>query len=118
MKRLLWVALIVVVVVWVTGVFDGEPRKTEESSEHRVEKTKPVNVTHALAQCVDRSARQGEYSSYDGGKSAVHLLEDACGDELVAWIDDCKTHPPVNDEESCLRIAAIAAQASLKTYNK
>jgi hypothetical protein len=69
-----------------------------------------------LTQCLISKARYGQYSSYDGGKSARVLLEQACPVEYVGWIESCEKN--ADTRNSCVMKASILAQTAIKLLNK
>jgi hypothetical protein len=69
-----------------------------------------------LSQCLLPKIQYGQYSSYDGGKSALNLLEDGCVNESSRWIEACVASG--NTRENCNEKAVILAQASIKMMGK
>jgi len=71
----------------------------------------------ALRYCVMPKAQYGQYSSYDGGKSASSLLLRECPTESRAWIAHCERTSGTDNRE-CTRRALIFAQIVLKLFGK
>ena len=68
--------------------------------------------------CISANAQKGNYSSFDGGKSAQTTLEEDCTSEYLAWVESCTNAKAGNTQNGCVLKAAIAAQAALKMHNK
>ncbi|MGB6686834.1 MAG: PH domain-containing protein [Terracidiphilus sp.] len=69
----------------------------------------------ALTDCLVSSAQNGQYSSFDGGKSATKLLAD-CPDQWKEYIDACMRSGDADG--NCTLKSAILAQTALKLLNK
>jgi len=69
-----------------------------------------------LFECLAPKAQYGEYSSYDGGKSAGELVTRKCFDESEAWIKSC--HSTGDSEDICLAKALGIAQLVIKQFGK
>src|SRR6266581_2841069 len=65
-------------------------------------------IDKQLLQCLMPKAQYGQYSSYDGGKSARILLEQECTHEYLAWIKSCVAAGDTQD--NCILKVAIIAQ--------
>lgn len=76
--------------------------------------TDPKN-DRALAGCLLKEAERGAYSSLDGGRSTVAML-DVCQTEVSRWIDTCIAGGDTVD--SCVTKMAILGQATLKLVGK
>lgn len=74
-------------------------------------------VDRQFDRCLLREGKNGSYSSFDGGKSAVILFFVACKNEYLAY---CKAHPewPDAGPNNCKVYAAIQAQMALKLLDK
>ena len=69
-----------------------------------------------LLACLMPKAGYSQYSSYDGGKSARHLLLEDCRDEYMIYLNLCLAEG--NKKQGCVLASAAAAQLALKTFNK
>ena len=69
-----------------------------------------------LTYCLMPKAQYGMYSSFDGGKSAASLLQNACPTQYLAWVESCIASG--DTKESCVTKAAIIAQTAIKMFNK
>lgn len=79
--------------------------------------SKPAkDIDQEFTRCLMPAVQYGQYSSYDGGKSAVKLLLEKCHHENLNWVAHCKSHGESDD--SCQMKALIAAQAILKMFGK
>lgn len=74
-------------------------------------------VTKQMLYCVVPEAQYGQYSSFDGGKSAGKILE-KCWKEALAFVDDCIKTEGHHDKETCQWIATITVQQSIKSFGK
>ena len=74
-------------------------------------------IERQFERCLLRESKNGSYSSFDGGKSAVILFAVACKKEFLAY---CKAHPewPDAGPNNCKVYAAILAQMTLKLLDK
>ncbi len=71
-----------------------------------------------MTYCLLPEAQYGQYSSFDGGRSALKLLE-KCGSEVAAFLEECeKTNGQPDADKTCLTTAAIAAQVAIKSFGK
>ncbi|MGA2989546.1 MAG: hypothetical protein ABSD88_03645 [Candidatus Korobacteraceae bacterium] len=73
-------------------------------------------LSKQLIYCLMPKAQYGQYSSYDGGKSAASLLQDACPSEYLAWVNNCKRLG--TSERQCILAAAVTAQKVIKSFGK
>lgn len=133
-KALFWAVFIGLVVgiplIWfLSGWTDTlEAQHHRDASESQVQQQ---NVTPApgkipsseegdvdsnLTYCLLPKAQYGEYSSYDGGKSARHLLQDECPNEYMAWEESCEAHGDTSN--NCVLKSMIIAQAAIKKFGK
>lgn len=79
--------------------------------------SKPAkDVNRALTQCAMPAAQYGQYSSYDGGKSALKLVQDKCQQEFLDWRADCESQG--DSKDSCGMKGLIAVQVVLKMFGK
>jgi hypothetical protein len=69
----------------------------------------------AFTDCISSRATSGQYSSLDGGKSAMRLLGD-CPDQWKKYLDACIRSG--DTDGNCTLKTAILAQAALKLLNK
>jgi hypothetical protein len=69
----------------------------------------------AFTDCIISKAKNGEYSSLDGGKSATRLLGE-CPDQWKEYVDACMRSGDTDGD--CTLKSGILAQAALKLLNK
>lgn len=74
-----------------------------------------TNIKDTLNTCLLSEAKEGEYSSLDGGKSAVRLLGE-CDDQWHAYVGACMKSGQTDGK--CTLSAAVLAQAALKLAGK
>lgn len=72
-------------------------------------------LNKAYSECLLAKGKQGQYTSLDGGKSAMRLME-ACHAQWYAVVDDCVADGDA--EGNCNLKAGMLAQAALKLLNK
>ena len=72
-------------------------------------------VEKKFTDCLLAKARQHQYSSFDGGKSAIQLLGD-CQAQWNTYEDACMASG--DTDSSCTAKSAILAQTALKLLNK
>lgn len=72
------------------------------------------SVDHDFSSCLWKEAKDGSFSSFDGGISAVKMVE-RCETSYVRWVDSCRARSTTND---CVTKAAVLAQAALKINGK
>jgi len=118
-KVLLWTAGIIVALIVVVCLLPAPSVPSNPSSPSVNQEATPptVDVDKVLTECLLPKAEYGQYSSYDGGKSAEILLEKECPDEYMAWVQSCQ-EVLGQDENTCVVKAAIIAQAAIKQFNK
>jgi len=79
----------------------------------------PANVESgalkAFSECLQSNAKDGQYSSFDGGKSALLLLA-ACYDPWKAYVDACVKSGSTG--EKCDLASTAIAQVTLKWLGK
>lgn len=75
----------------------------------------PKGIVDRLSECLLPKAQYGQYSSYDGGKSAISLMKD-CPKESLNYIDACRKTG--KDSGQCNLEVGILAQMALKLFNK
>ena len=104
-----------IIILGILALFDLVGRKfpDQQQEEERI----PVDVDKALTYCLMPKAQYGQYSSYDGGKSAVSLLTEGCPAEMAAWIEQCEKDSG-EDEKTCGVKALVISQAAIKKFNK
>jgi hypothetical protein len=91
--------------------------RTAETPANRTSRdSSHTKVDEKLRTCLMPKAQYGQYSSYDGGKSAASLLQDACPTEYLQWVQACTASGETR--ESCVRKAALIAQMAIKLFNK
>jgi len=79
--------------------------------------TSPVKL--AFRDCLISNAKRGNYTSKDGGKSAIMLMSDACSAEWDAWHRDCVAEGGTEGGVGgCTMPAGFLAQATLKLLGK
>jgi hypothetical protein len=110
-----WTLIIFAAIFLFHLILQGGSSSDDLKTEEPVETPRDVNV--ALSECLLPKAQYGQYSSYDGGKSAVSLLTRECPTEAAAWIADCQKKTGA-DEQTCGANALVAAQAAIKSFNK
>lgn len=76
---------------------------------------KPDDESKAFTDCLLSKAQNSQYSSFDGGKSAMQLLGD-CPDQWKDYVDACMRSG--NTDGDCTLKSGILAQAALKSLNK
>lgn len=119
---LIVVALILGVGV-IASIFTGDNKSPQTNAPSGSAATQTANED--LNHCVNRLVRTGQYSSLDGGKSAMAIMA-ACEDQIkkeqpACFADDPKDNEVDNQKQmspgaSC-RVAAVAAiQLTLKAY--
>jgi hypothetical protein len=78
-----------------------------------------VRSAHAADQdftdCLLSKAKEGQYSSFDGGKSAMRLLGE-CPKQWKAYVDACMSMEDA--EGDCTLKSGLLAQSALKLLNK
>ncbi len=82
-----------------------------DSTNPRIDK----NITKAFGDCMISEAKNGQYSSFDGGESALRLMGQ-CEDQWKAYVDACVQSG--NTDGNCTLQSGILAQAVLKLLNK
>jgi hypothetical protein len=75
----------------------------------------PGPQTKAFTDCLISKAQNSQYSSFDGGKSAMQLLGD-CPDQWKEYVDACMRSG--DTDGNCTVKSAVIAQAALKLFNK
>lgn len=75
----------------------------------------PQAIVDKLSQCLLPRAQYSQYSSYDGGKSAISLMKD-CPTEARNYIEACRKTGRESDQ--CSLEVGILAQMALKSFNK
>jgi hypothetical protein len=75
----------------------------------------PATVSARFTQCLLPKAQYGEYSSYDGGKSAAALLGECVGVE-DEWQKSCEAAG--DTDHNCFGKAMIVAQTAIKSFGK
>jgi hypothetical protein len=118
---LIW-TLAIIAILAAVGLFDdlfGPEKPAPERSSPQQEVTKtPAEIDKALQYCLLPKAQYGQYSSYDGGKSAGALLEEGCPREFFDWMNSCEKKISGDDEKTCFTKAMILSQVAIKTFNK
>jgi hypothetical protein len=79
-----------------------------------VKSSDPATVDQRLTQCFLPKAQYGQYSSYDGGKSALALIGEC--DVAFEWEDQCEAKGGAKDD--CEAKILILAQAAIKEFGK
>ncbi|MDP1968933.1 MAG: hypothetical protein Q8K31_07090 [Burkholderiaceae bacterium] len=87
---------------------------SEPTAEGTVSAEKKLD--ERLMYCVLPAAQYGQYSSYDGGKSARTLLLNQCPREFLNWVDACLARGDSN--ENCNLKAMLIAQFGIKQFGK
>jgi hypothetical protein len=70
------------------------------------------SISTELAQCLQSAPQKGQYSSTDGGQSALLMLLDNCKKEYHAFLDACEAQG--GTEGTCNNAALAASQMALK----
>jgi hypothetical protein len=73
-------------------------------------------ATKRLISCMNSNIQTGNYSSTDGGKSVLKLLEDGCSVEYFATEEECQASGSTPDQ--CHLAVVISAQAALRIAGK
>lgn len=97
---------------------------TDGSQDQPTAEVKPVTVpqpdqtaiNRQLTECLLPVAQYGDYSSYDGGKSAGKLVNEECLSESEAWMASCQRNGDTQD--GCFEKVLILAQAAIKSFGK
>jgi hypothetical protein len=76
-------------------------------------KTNVQGYDRAFVDCAVREAKNGQYSSHDGGDSASKLI-DKCSAEFHIWTRFCQDAG--NTEEACVTWVEAAAQESIRQF--
>lgn len=74
-----------------------------------------TTVEKKFADCLLSKARGPQYTSFDGGKSAIQLLGQ-CPSEWNAYVDACIATG--DTDGNCTLKSGVLAQAALKLLNK
>ena len=72
-------------------------------------------IVKHLSYCMAPKAQFGQYSSFDGGKSAAKLALE-CPKEILEYTDNCISAGRSNDD--CMWELAILAQVTIKMFGK
>lgn len=73
------------------------------------------DVDEVLGRCLVKHAQRGDYSSFDGGQSALSLVK-VCNPSAQGWIRACVARGEPND--SCAEKVLLGGQAVLKMVGK
>jgi hypothetical protein len=92
------------------------PQEPPTQSSTKTAKADGKILDKRFVECLLPKAQSGEYSSFDGGKSARRLLEEGCGTEYLAYTDRCIASG--YSEDNCVTRAAIIAQSAIKQFGK
>jgi hypothetical protein len=68
-----------------------------------------------LMYCVNPEIQYGQYSSFDGGKSAEKILEEKCRHEYLEFVRSCERS---RESRNCVLSAAVATQLAIKQAGK
>lgn len=66
----------------------------------------------AISECIASESNTGNYSSFDGGKSAMRMMTGACLQQFKNWTDSCVATG--QDRGDCNVKATLLAQTALK----
>ena len=77
-------------------------------------KTNVQGYDRAFVDCAVMEAKNGQYSSHDGGDSAVKLMNDKCSSEFSIWTKLCQNAG--NTEKICNAWVLVAAQMAIKQF--
>jgi hypothetical protein len=88
-----------------------EPRLSKAQAEQAME-----GLTRKLSYCILPAAQYGQYSSFDGGKSASTILLEKCPADTFAWIDNCMAAG--SSKEQCMTSALVMTQVAIKSFGK
>ncbi|MBU1235405.1 MAG: hypothetical protein KJ634_05330 [Gammaproteobacteria bacterium] len=86
------------------------------NSASRVPDSKTKRLFDKLSYCVVPAAQYGQYSSYDGGKSAGTILLDKCTNEYLTWKESCLADGGTKD--GCLLAGLAYTQTVLRSFNR
>ena len=118
-----WI-LAIVAVVWLHGILYGPESKqpTQPAQPAPIADEHRSDALTSLSECVDREARNGAYSSYDGGQSVLTIMNDKCRFQIYAYLSQKCDKESDLQKETCFKqvylSTAEAIQIQLKTYNK
>lgn len=88
-----------------------KPKLSKEQAEQATD-----GMTRKLSYCILPAAQYGQYSSYDGGKSASNILLEKCSTETIAWVDNCMATG--SSKEQCMTSVMIMTQVAIKSFGK
>jgi len=108
MKR----AILALAIASLTVAISAEDSMTTDIGTVSAEK----KLDERLMYCVLPAAQYGQYSSYDGGKSARTLLLNQCPREFLNWVDACLARGDSN--ANCNLKAMLIAQFGIKQFGK
>jgi hypothetical protein len=115
--KLLWICAAGLLLAIILNPPDAEKPVPEHPTTQKESVKTSKEIDKALTYCLLPKAQYGQYSSYDGGKSAGALLEEGCPNEFVDWMESCH-NVSGEDEKTCFTKAMIISQAAIKTFNK
>ena len=76
-------------------------------------------ITEAFIECLLSQGQNGSYTSFDGGKSAIKLMGEACKSQWDAWQDQCIAQGGTDGgPNGCTMQAGVLAQSALKLLGK
>ncbi|HEV2646256.1 MAG TPA: hypothetical protein VGU46_07835 [Acidobacteriaceae bacterium] len=105
-------ALIIFALIGGIKVLYSDSSETEPPAD--VKSAHPATLDARLTQCLLPKAQYGEYSSFDGGKSAFALIGEC--DVAVEWEENCVATG--GTEHNCFTKIMILAQAAIKEFGK
>jgi hypothetical protein len=78
-----------------------------------------TSVKLAFRDCLISNAKTGNYTSKDGGKSAIMLMGDACKPQWEAWLNECVAEGGTEaGPGGCTMQAGMLSQSTLLMLNK
>ena len=77
--------------------------------------TQQASESDDLMYCVNPEIQYGQYSSYDGGKSVMTILEGKCKRQYLKFLQSCEQS---EDSRTCVLGAATATQLAIKKFGK
>jgi hypothetical protein len=76
-------------------------------------------ITKAFTDCLLSQGQNGSYTSFDGGRSAIRLMGQACKAQWDAWQDQCIAKGGTDGGPGgCTMQAGLLAQTALKLLGK
>jgi two-component SAPR family response regulator len=121
MRRYLWIALAVIIAFIIFSPHTPPSKQVRELEELSVvSKPTPTSklkkdVDKTFVECLSEKSKNGAYSSFDGGQSAIRLLDD-CNVQWKEWHSRCMADG-TSDPDCTLR-SGLLSQAAIKLTEK